>query len=234
MKRLLTIVFMLLTAVGFSQENVIKLGLSNIVYGDYSLSYERMINPRNSMTLKVGYFEPTSSFLIEMEDFSSKQFSFYNVSGGLDCSMEYRFYFGKKDAPSGFYVAPYARFGSMKGASTDSVRGKLFVVAENGNVMGVGVQLGYQWIIKDLVSVDFSFFGAGVDRYCAKLKYLNVDPSFTDFDLVKDDVKSYFGDFNYLKKRLDFTTGDNNDYLLAKLPFLFPGFRFSVTVGIAF
>lgn len=233
MKRLLTLVFIFIAVQGFSQENLIKVGLSDIVYGDYSLSYERMINSNNSLTLKVGYLQPNSSLLIKPTYFSTSELTVKSVDGGFNTSAEYRFYLGKQKAPRGFYVAPYARYGQINGVYTDVVRETLFNVSSTGSMMGVGVQLGAQWLIKNLISIDFSFFGAGIERYCAKLQYKTADRTDYDYNKITGDIYNYIDDVNYLAKRLTFDV-HNPNYMVAKLPFLFPGFRFSVSVGVAF
>ncbi|HNW51095.1 MAG TPA: DUF3575 domain-containing protein [Prolixibacteraceae bacterium] len=232
MKRILTFAFLLVAVTCFSQENVLKLGFSNLFYGDYSLGYERMISDNNSLNLNIGYIQPTSSFLIAPGDFKTKEFTVKSVDGGFHSSLEYRFYLGKSSAPRGFYVAPYVRYGQIKGVYSDSVRETLFDVNATGNMFGAGVQLGAQWLIKDLVSIDFSFFGAGVERYCAKLKYKTADHSSYDYSKITADVVDYIDDVDYLSKRLTNKVSTSN--LTSKLPFLFPGFRFSVSVGIAF
>jgi hypothetical protein len=233
MKRLLIVAFILIASEGFSQENVIKLGLANTIYGDYSLSYERMINSNNSVTLKVGYLQPTSSLFIEPVNFSTDEFSVKSVDGGFHSSVEYRFYFGKSKAPQGFYVAPYARYGQINGVYTDMARGTQFDVSSTGSMFGVGAQLGAQWLINDLISIDFSFFGAGIERYCAKLKYTTSDHSDYDYNNITGDIKNYVEEINYLAKRLTLDV-NNPTNMVAKLPFLFPGFRFSISIGVAF
>ncbi|MBN1984787.1 MAG: DUF3575 domain-containing protein [Prolixibacteraceae bacterium] len=217
----------------FAQENLIKIGFSDAFLGNYNFNFERVLNDKNSVQLKVGYWAPTSSVFISEATITPDPFELQEASGGLSTSLEYRFYVTSQSAPYGFYVAPYFRFFNQTAVFTDEIDGHYFDVDGQLNSFGVGGQIGYQFIFNETITVDLYFFGAGIDRHGAKFKYTLQEPQpGFDYNSITDDVSEVFEDINYFEKRLKHEVNDDN--LTSKLPFLFPGFRLGVNVGIAF
>ncbi len=221
----------------FAQNNVLKTGLPNILYGEYQLGYERMINSSQSIQLKAGYFQPVSSFLIDKDLFRfTDQYTIKGVDGGYQTSLEYRFYMVENEGLKGLYLAPYARLAQLYMGHTDVVKNLEFDVSTRFTLAGVGAQLGYQWLINDRFCIDFNFFGAGVDFWVPRLtysregytEYKNIEPDIRAALEVSDDVKKYFNP----SKRL--TTQASTDKLVARMPFVLPGFRIGLSVGYAF
>jgi len=220
-----------------AQNNVIKTGLPNILYGEYQLGYERMINSSQSMQLKAGYFQPVSSFLIDKDLFRfTDQYSIKGVDGGFQTSLEYRFYMGENQGPKGLYLAPYARLAQLYMGYTDVIDNLEFDVSTRFTLAGVGAQVGYQWLINDRFCIDFNFFGAGIDFWVPRItysregysSYQNIEPDIREALEVSDDVKKFFNP----SKRL--ATKVNPDNLVARIPFVLPGFRIGLSVGYAF
>jgi hypothetical protein len=228
-----------ITMNAMAQKNVIKAGLPNIFYGEYQLGYERMINNRQSIQLKAGYFQPVSSFLIDEKLFQfTNEYRIEGVNGGFQTSLEYRFYMTGTEKPSGFYVAPYARIAQLSMLYTDKLTPNNldFNVDATATIMGLGAQLGYQWLIKDRVCIDFNFFGAGVDFWNAKLIYTR--DGFTNYSSIEPDIRKAVEVGDDIKRFIDptkkLTTKVNSDNLTARFPFVLPGFRIGLSVGIAF
>jgi hypothetical protein len=107
----------------------------------------------------------------------------------------------------------------------------LFNVEGSVNTLGLGVQLGYQFLINEKFSVDIGFFGAGIDKNSVKLIYTTTATNF-NYNSIVDDVSEVFEDIPYFEKRLKNEVNTNN--LITKLPFLFPGLRAGFTVGVSF
>ena len=53
-----------------------------------------------------------------------------------------------------------------------------------------------------------------------------------NYSSITDDITHVFSDVNYLENRLEHTVSNKNH--ITKLPFLFPGFRIGINVGVAF
>lgn len=221
------------SSVVLSQSNTVKIGFSDAFVGSYNLSYERVINDNNSLQLKFGYMEPTNSPFISEKTITPEAYILKETSGGLNVSLEYRFFLFRQDIPQGFYIAPYLRFLNQSLIYSDEINDRAFNVDSKLGTFGMGVQLGYQLVVNEIFTFDFYFFGAGVDHHTIRLKYQLEEPQpGFDYGTIKDDVDQVFEDINYLEKRLEHTVNDDN--LTSKLPFLFPGFRLGISVGVAF
>ncbi len=216
-----------------AQDNTFKLGLSDAFLGNFNFSYERTVSEKNSIQFKIGYWQPTLSVFISENTITPEAYELQEARGGLNTSLEYRFYTSQGNAQKGLYIAPYLRYINQSAMFTDEIDGDLFDVDTRLNSVGIGGQIGYQFVINEIFTIDFYFFGAGVDRHAVKLKYtLQTPQSGFDYNTITDDVSEVFEDINYLEKRLKHEVNSNN--LTSKLPFLFPGFRFGVNLGVAF
>jgi hypothetical protein len=214
----------------FGQENIIKTGITGYLLGDFNLGYERMTVENQSVQFKMGYFSPVLSPIITGKTITPSEYTYLGSDGSVQMSLEYRFYTSKQGL-KGFYLGPYFRYYGIRAEYTDIIQSKTFHVDGSVNSIGAGVQLGYQFIFNESFSLDISFFGAGIDKNNVKLLYTTDTPNFNYNDIV-DDVSEVFEDVPYFEKRLENEV--NNDNLTSKLPFIFPGLRASVSLGIAF
>lgn len=214
-----------------AQENIIKTSVSGPFWGDYNLSYERATGIKNSIILKIGYWNPVASPFFDEKVLTPGEYSFQDAHGTLEASVEYRFYMNKSNSIKGFYLGPYMRNFNLAAQYTDEIDGDLFDVDATVNTFGIGAQIGYQWLINDIVAIDLYFFGAGVDFYNLKLVYSTPQSGF-NYNTIVDDITEVFEDVNYFKKRLKNKVNTDNE--TTRLPFLFPGFRIGLNVGIAF
>jgi hypothetical protein len=217
----------------FAQDNNIKLGFSDAFLGHLNLSYEKMVSEKNTLQVKIGYWQPTISPFIDDQTISPEAFTLKESNGGLNTSVEYRFYMSGNSTPTGIYLAPYLRYFSQSALFSDQIDGKAFDVDTRLNTVGVGAQIGYQLIINEIFTFDFYFFGAGIDHHNLKMVYQLQQPQAGfDYRSITDDVSEVFEDINCLESKLKHKVSDKN--LTSKLPFLFPGFRIGVSVGVAF
>lgn len=232
--KVLFIVLLLFPAwIANAQDNVVKAGLSGAFLGDFNLAYERMLNSNRSLQLKVGYLNPVVSPFFTEETITPEAYHFIQENGGMSASLEYRFYISEKLSAEGFYIAPYLRWFNQFVDYEDEIESRLYTVNTIVNTVGVGAQLGYQWILNEIFTIDFHFLGIGLDYYMASLKY-SVDPKPTGFNYseVTPHIDDVFSDIIYLKDRLKHEVNEDNH--TSKLPFLFPGFRMGISLGMAF
>ena len=222
---------MLFNVIGSSaQKSVVKTSVTGLLLGDYSLGFERQVFNNQSAQFRIGYFQPLLSPFISESTITPSEFTFKDSKGAIQSSIEYRFYSG--DVPlHGFYLGPYLRYYAIRAYYSDEVRSHLFNVEGSVNTFGLGVQLGYQFLINETFSVDISFFGAGIDKNNVKLIYTTTTPNF-NYSTIADDVSEVFEDIPYFEKKLKNEANPNN--LITKLPFLFPGLRAGITVGVSF
>jgi hypothetical protein len=139
-----------------------------------TFSYERVLNPKQSIALTVGYLEFPSLFKDTIG-------SLLAITGrekyGINLALEYRFYLGKRNArpiPDGIYIAPFASYYgyhfkndvNVLKTSLDSAG----VVKGNFYIFNLGVELGYQFVFWKRFTLDFvvigpamSYYGGGLD-----------------------------------------------------------------------
>lgn len=196
----------------------------------------------------------------EVEDYGGTA-SLQNKIKGFSVSGEYRFYTGssRKQALRGFYVAPYLKWNKYKIETTanfeyeasqseydDFTAEQQAVAVFNGSgydidvaanfdagfrQLGLGAMIGYQWLIADRVSIDWNFFGLGIDH-----TVFNVDISSEgiDVDYTKwgKEIEAEVNDFTIVGDKVKVTVEEDN--VNARAPFLLPNLRMGISIGVAF
>lgn len=213
----------------------VKIGLSNLIYGDYSVSVERRVTNQSSLNLRLGYLQPFhSAFKYYEIDLDGKK-------DGFDGSLEYRFFFtGKKRSELlGFYVGPYLRFANLKLNFVDHIEITPFHVNFAYSNIGAGIQLGFQNELKSQheflknIVYDFYFLGGGIDRHQLKLGYRELkNPEEFDYGSIEDDIEAYFEKIPFIQGKLNYNVAKS--LLNIKLPLVLPGIRVGFSVGYRF
>lgn len=159
------------------RRNTIKLDLtSNVLFRNaLNFSYERVRRPDQTYAITAGIHEfPKLTSLgtgIQATDDSKKRTGF-KVGG------EYRFYLKKENkhmAPHGVYIGPYASFlnfnneRDLRITKDDGSQVDAFFKS-NINVLNIGFQAGYQFVINDRFTIDMAFIGPSISRYSAKFQ----------------------------------------------------------------
>jgi hypothetical protein len=149
--------------------NLLKYNLSGLAVKYHAVQYERVLRPKHSFALTVG-FSPSNSLpfkeqLIEQygNDAQARSAIESTVFDKFTITPEYRFYLSGK-APQGFYIAPFARYSKMKMSQNYS-----FVDSDNtthnplisGTFTGIGggLLLGAQWKLGKSVALDLWLAG---------------------------------------------------------------------------
>lgn len=189
--------------------NTIRIDLtSNFLYSEaLILSYERVVKPNQSFVITAGpeRFPTIASFGDNVKVKEDKK------KAGLKVGLEYRFYLKKENkfnAPRGVYIGPYVSYHNFANdrlltyQNPDGSKVEATFDAKL-NVLNIGAQLGYQFIIGNRWAIDLMFIGPSVSRYSAKL---NVDGNFNDAQL--DDAQQEIVDklvekFPLLKDAID-------------------------------
>lgn len=149
----------------YGNQNIIKLNLTSIGFGNFYLQDEYTLNGSSSVALGLSYLPSRSLPTTITTDDSSGNLK--NISfSGFSITPEYRWYV-KKHAPKGFYLAPYLRYSkyttSTYSFSYDRDNGQKDVASMEGSLSGIGVGLmiGTQWKFGDHVTLDWWIIGAG-------------------------------------------------------------------------
>lgn len=127
------------------KSNIIKVNLLSPILRTGNFAYERVINENLGLQLR-GYF---SSFNLDDQPVS-----------GFGIIPEARFYVAnEKDAPQGFFVAPFVLYSSYDIESTvDDGMGNPYVAKGTLDTFGGGVVVGTQKVFSDIVTFE-AFIG---------------------------------------------------------------------------
>ena len=223
---------------GDDPQNVIKLNLFALGAKSISLQYERVLTPKMSVCLGLNYITSRGLPKTLTNNDPSGILASLKISG-LAITPEFRWYpFNKdKDAPKGFYIAPYFRYtgfgmkanvtyiDTMSGGSGKTYTYPLTVKFKG---YGVGLMFGKQWLINDKVSIDWWILGGHYGSSSVSVG-LNADFSNIDKDGLKkqlDDIKLPGGTVTTIVTNTEATVK------VSGLPF--GGIRSGLTIGYAF
>ena len=173
------------------KKNIIRWNLTPFLLWsklDINIGYERVLSPYRSFSVNVGYFE-LPQFTKQL--FDSLQIQNTTRRSGFSVSGDYRFYFKNRNrnmAPDGLYWGVFGSFHNTR-FETDitviddpSIQGDITFGAKI-NIFSAGVELGYQFIIKERLSIDLVFMGPAFSAYTSKLTL--------DGDLTVDEKDEY-------------------------------------------
>lgn len=219
----------------YEYNNIVKINVMAMAFNNISMFYERAVYPNITASLGVGFkTSGKSQKMFEANDYNLTA----NMSSitGYSITPEFRYYLKtcEEGLPAGFYAGLYFRYNIYKTNAS-------FVHQEPDNMLshfssdsrlrelGVGIQLGYQLVIKKRFTVDFLFFGP---RY----SFLKLTNEF-DGEITasgKTDVEDYVnsiierfggkGDFEMEKSSAQNFSGNMG----------FPSFRFGISFGYGF
>lgn len=158
------------------KRNVIKWNLTPFLLfskKNINLSYERILSPYRSFSVNAGYFELPKMALLD-------SFSLESVTNkkGFNVSGDYRFYFknrNKKMAPDGLYWGIFSSFYHTQVGmditvlDNPDIQGSLSFRGKF-NVLNAGIELGYQFVIKERLTLDLIFVGPSASLYNRDLK----------------------------------------------------------------
>lgn len=213
------------------KRNIVKLNLPNLAFGNITLNYERILSARNSVALNVGFIPSQQPIGIINDAFNTDETVSTPEFSGITATGEYRFYSRKKGAGSGFYFAPYARYANHKLNFNATIQDNFANVNTQLSAVGLGGQIGMQWLIKDRIAIDWGILGLAAQWYTSKTLYTSPLGEDLDFDAIRADLEMEIED-SPLTNKLEFTSTENS--LQAKMPFLFGGARTYLSVGYKF
>jgi hypothetical protein len=218
-------------------KNIVRLNLSNpALFGikNNIFGYERMVKKSQSFSINIGRFsmpkfEPFVDDSVELQrNYKDKGFNF---------AVDYRVYLTKEnkyDAPHGLYFGPYYAYNFLQrenkwNLSFSNYTGEL-ISELTLNMHLVGIQLGYQFILWNRVTVDVVFMGPGLwffDMKTKKSHDLGPEDSESFYEELNNQLKEKFPGYNYVidgegvRKSGSFRSGEF-------------GYRYMVSVGYRF
>ena len=157
------------------KKNVIKWNLTPFLLfskKNINLSYERVLSPYRSFSVNAGYFELPKMALLD-----SFNINRVTKKKGFSVSGDYRFYFknrNKKMAPDGLYWGIFSSFYHTQAGlditvlDNPDIQGNLLFEGKF-NVLNAGIELGYQFVIKERLTLDLIFVGPSASVYNRQL-----------------------------------------------------------------
>jgi len=212
--------------------NTLKLNTAALVFNNISIQYERQFDERWSIQMGGGYkWGGGIPKILGLGDFIMTS----NTSGlrGFSFTPEVRYYFKPCECPgerSGLYGGIYTRYTRFYGdLRVQYWNGDQYMdVGATGAMqeMGIGLQLGYQLVIKKRFVLDLMFMGPR--RSFQKLNF-EVDSDFAEdiIPLIEEEIN----------KRLEYLGMDPISIPVsgsAEAKFGFSNFRYGIGIGYMF
>lgn len=217
-----------------TRKNVIKLDITSywLYRNALNFSYERVLKPNRTFSITAGYQEfPRSSSLgsnIAVKEDQKKT--------GLKFGAEYRFYLSKENkyaAPRGIYMGPYFayhRFSNERVIEVDNNgTPEEAILNTKFNILNIGFQLGYQFVISNRWTIDLVFIGPSVSNYKFKAT-LGGDYTFDTDDIQNEIILDLIERFPMLEEVIDEKEASSS----GRLDVWSYGYRYQLLVGYHF
>jgi hypothetical protein len=218
----------------FEPKITLKWAPTGLIMGNASFQGEYSLLTKSSLTVKIGVpvgrpFDAT--FDGHEVDMSMKAVSF--LAG-------FRRYLSKQ-MMRGFYIEPFFTYAhhTSDGTGEGELDGQPvtmdFTNAYNG--VGLGVQLGTQFIISKRFVIDLFFFGPQITS--STINFRAVDPynsgawTIIQGDEAEQDIKDFLNQFPFIRNKVDVHVDNMNRTVTADFSGPLMGIRFGVSVGIA-
>lgn len=204
-----------------SRRNVIKIDITSywLYRNAIVFAYERVTKnkPHQTWGITAGYQQFPNLSGSDLDSINVKKE--YSASG-FKLGGEYRFYLQKENkyrAPHGVYIGPYTTLHNYS-------NNRHLEVPNNGtleyadlktrlNILNIGVQLGYQFVLNNRWTIDLVFVGPSFSYYSASMK-LDGDYTF-DPDEISNEIllamMDQFPAFNELINEGEFNSSGRID-----------------------
>lgn len=208
------------------------IGFSSVIFG-----YERIVKPYQTFSINAGYLALGKSGNKQNDDF---QLTGIKSSSGFSVAADYRFYFkseNKYSAPRGVYLGPYlANYNfdlsiGIHSLDPNSSQAETLVDSKM-NITNFGIELGYQFVIKDRFTIDMILIGPSYSAYRIKMDIVgNTRPPDEEIDETLEGLRDIlFERYPWLKTLVEEgevdVKGNTTHWGL--------GFRYVLQVGFRF
>jgi hypothetical protein len=213
----------------------IKWNPSSLYFGKIGLMSEYNFKRKKSVTFNIGIpISKNTTVKIDDKD-RTVEMKTFSIMGG------YRMYLGQKTM-SGLYFEPYLKYVKSDGSTildTD-LDGKPtnFATTSAYTGVGVGAQLGVQFMIAKRVVIDFFFLGPEANS--SKHKVVMHDITSTDaWDAqeaadAQAEINDSIGDLPIIGDKLNVVVDPNAKTVSSDYSGFLPGLRFGLSVGVRF
>jgi hypothetical protein len=158
------------------RRNTVKLDITSywLYRNAVMFSYERVVKSRPSQTWAItAGLQEFPTLVGQLVDTIAVKNE--NKSSGYKVGGEYRFYLQKENkygAPHGVYIGPYTSYHHYSNTRGIEVNNNGQIqngnLESNFNILNIGVQLGYQFVLNNRWTIDLVFVGPSVSNYAFK------------------------------------------------------------------
>jgi hypothetical protein len=212
----------------FNPTPMFVLDLKNITF-----AYERLLKNNQSIAVQAGYLvfntaEDTIAGLINITD---------KTRNGINLAMDYRYYpfqRSKRPAPDGIYVGGYFQYYGFWAENKFDILGvdldKDGKMTSSANFENLGIEIGYQFVFWERMTIDFILFGPSMNLYSCNVK-IEGDLDEEQIDIIDEEIVDKLVEryptlgMIYSEESLKFT-GEKTSFGM--------GFRYSVQIGFHF
>lgn len=228
-------IFILLYLKGFSQQgsNIIpKWSPGALAAGKVTIGGEYNFKPKNSIELLVGI--PVSITHNIDYDGTSSDMQFK----GFSALLGYRYYLGKRPV-SGLYLEPYAKY--VEQEASGILEGRLmsqkalFDTRADYKGIGIGLQLGYQFLISNRFVIDLYFVGPEGNyvefNTFSKDISSNIPWTAQQAQEAERDIIELIEDVPIIGKKTSVSVDNNTKEVDVNFNGLLPSLRFGLSLG---
>jgi hypothetical protein len=214
-------------------KNTVKVNVTSwiLYHGGVQLNYERVLSKKRSFTIFGGIIQFPVPTVISN---SSLSFDSDKKKSGFSIGGDYRFYLGdenKYNAPRGIYLAPfvsYYHFNNQRSGKDTLNPSDNLLLNTTVDFFNVGVELGYQFVIKNRLVIDCVLLGPALSSYHFNIR---LDGSSGDYnEQVQAILEALKAKFPLLKD----VSSDNGISKNGISNFWSIGFRYCINIGYRF
>jgi hypothetical protein len=237
---LLVFSLFLTTTVALAQEKnthpniAIKWAPTGLFLGSISLQAEYNFG-KNSLTAKLGM--PVSAHHIFQYDGKNADFNMKATS----FLAGYRTYLSKMHM-RGLYFEPYFKYvhQTSEGTGDGTLTGEPVVMnfTNDFNSIGIGAQLGAQFILWKRLVIDLFFFGPEINSATNNFKSVETTNSIPWTNMqaneAEQDIRNFINKFPFIRNKANVMVDKENKTVTVDYNGALPGYRIGVSFGIAF
>jgi len=212
----------------------LKWAPTGLILGNIALQGEYSFLKKSSLTAKIGVpFTRGDRSTFDNNDVHMHMKAFSFLAG-------YRKYLSKQ-VLKGFYVEPF--FTYVHHSSDGTGQGDLdnqsvtMDFTNDYNGVGVGVQLGSQFIISKRLVIDLFFFGpqitSSTNNFRAVDPYNSLAWTTIQADEAEQDIRDFLDQFPFIRNKVNVNVDKTNRSVMADFKGALLGVRFGVSIGIA-
>lgn len=212
----------------------LKWAPTGIVFGNINLHGEYNFG-KNSLTVKIGFpFTKRQAFQFDNKDadFTIRATSF--LAG-------YRTYLSKKHM-KGLYFEPFFKYVHhiSEGTGNAVLNGDNVIMnfTNDYNGIGVGAQLGTQFLIAKKFVIDLFFLGPEINSSRINFKAVETSSAIpwtsVQASEAEQDIRNFIDQFPFIRNKVNVLVDQNNKTAMANFRGALPGYRIGVSFGFAF